>query len=177
MTAACTRICGLKMAGQWLRLGQIHLAMDCFSNAVCAPHSTAELQYKVRKVLDKCQLTLYTECPPAPDLIHWCVTVTLSPQRHAFVQHKQKAQNYNKHHKHLHVSTPSSGPPMQCMGVITECPPAPDPPHWCVTVTLSPHKDDTKHMSVYWTRYWSTFHCQHSTLLCTLGESVRIMRR
>ena len=21
----------------------------------------------------------------------------------------------------------------------------------------------TKHMSVYWTRYWSTFHCQHST--------------
>ena len=33
----------------------------------------------------------------------------------------------------------------------TECPPAPDPSHWCVTVTLPPHKDDTKHMSVYWT--------------------------
>ena len=67
-------------------------------------HSTAELQYKVQKVLNKCQLTLYTECPPAPDLTHWCVTVTLPP-----------------------------------------------------------HKDDTKHMSVYWTGCGSTFDCQHST--------------
>ena len=80
---------------------------------------------------------------------------------HTFVQHKHKAHKYGKHHTHLHAH-PTQWSPCSVQGYTLSAL-QPLASHTGVTVTLPPHKDDTKHMSVYWTRYWSTFHCQHST--------------